>query len=100
MSGFETQFFITVIGGTIILLLLAIFLFAFFILFQRKQAKNKEEKVRLKTQYEKEILNAQIEIQNQTLAYIGHELHDNIGQLLSVTNINLNVMEESLENKA
>lgn len=99
MSGFETQFFITIIGGTIILLLLAVFLFTFFIFFQRRQTKNREEQLKLKAQYEKEILHAQIEIQNQTLAYIGHELHDNIGQLLSVTTINLNVMEESLESK-
>ena len=49
----------------------------------------------LKEKYDQEILKSQIEVQNQTLQHIGRELHDNIGQLLSVAKINLNVLEES-----
>ncbi|GAB4031995.1 sensor histidine kinase [Spirosoma jeollabukense] len=49
----------------------------------------------LKAQYEQEILTSQLEVQNATLQHVSEELHDNIGQLLSVVRINLNVVEES-----
>lgn len=76
-----------------------ILLFAFvvliFFLFQKRQLQNQQEKTALKIAYDQEILKSQIEVQNQTLQHIGQELHDNIGQLLSVAKINLNVLEES-----
>jgi signal transduction histidine kinase len=68
-------------------------------IFERNRHKHRQEKALLKSQYEKEILQSQIEVQNSTLKYIGQELHDNIGQLLSVTKINLGVMEEALAEK-
>ncbi len=95
MSKFDSQFLVTIIGGTIILLLLITFLFAFFLFFQNRQRKFLQEKAALKTAYDQEILKTQIEVQNQTLQHIGQELHDNIGQLLSVAKINLNILEES-----
>lgn len=50
----------------------------------------------LQTSYQQEILKSQLEMQHQTLQHVGRELHDNIGQLLSVARINLNVLEESV----
>ena len=49
----------------------------------------------LKAQYDKEILQTQIEVQQQTLQNIERELQDNIGQLLSVAKINLSVLRDS-----
>jgi signal transduction histidine kinase len=86
---------ITVIAATFLFFILAIFTVSFFIVFQQKRRKHREEKTALKTAYDQEILKSQIEVQNQTLQHIGQELHDNIGQLLSVAKINLNVLEES-----
>src|SRR5690606_14410420 len=43
-------------------------------------------------QFEEEISNTQVEIQEQTLKNIGQELHDNIGQLLSVANMQLSIL--------
>ncbi len=80
---------------TIVLLLLSSFITLFFFIFQKRQLQNQQEKTALKTAYDQEILKSQIEVQNQTLQHIGRELHDNIGQLLSVAKINLNVLEES-----
>jgi signal transduction histidine kinase len=81
--------------GTIIFIVLTIFVISFIFLFQKRQLQNLQEKQALKTAYDQEILKSQIEVQNQTLQHIGQELHDNIGQLLSVAKINLNVLEES-----
>lgn len=98
MKGNE-EIIVTFIIITIILVVLVAFIISFAAIFERNRQKHRQEKALLKAQYEKEILQSQIEVQNSTLKYIGQELHDNIGQLLSVTKINLGVMEESLEEK-
>ncbi|MEX8547655.1 MAG: sensor histidine kinase [Mucilaginibacter sp.] len=47
-----------------------------------------------------EILKTQLEVQEQTMQTIGADLHDNIGQLLSLTSLTLNSIEISEVNKA
>lgn len=98
MKGNE-EVIVTFIIITIILVVLVAFVISFAAIFERNRQRYRQEKALLKAQYEKEILQSQIEVQNSTLKYIGQELHDNIGQLLSVTKINLGVMEESLAEK-
>ena len=79
---------------TVVFLLFAAFITGFFFLFQQKQRANLKEKAALHAQYQQEMLQAQLEIQNQTLQHVGGELHDNIGQLLSVARLQLNILEE------
>ena len=88
---------IILVAGTAALAILIFFLISFLILYQQKQLKHAEDKIILKAQYEREILTAQLEVQNYTLQHIGQELHDNVGQLLAVARINLNVVEEAKE---
>ncbi|CCH55893.1 histidine kinase [Fibrisoma limi BUZ 3] len=83
--------------ATVVFLLLAVFITSFALLFQKRQLQNYKEKQRLKAAYEQEILKAQVEIQNTTLQEIGQELHDNIGQLLSVTTLYLGALEEAVD---
>ncbi|WAC14016.1 sensor histidine kinase [Dyadobacter pollutisoli] len=61
---------------------------------KQRQIVNNQEKASIRAQFEHEILKAQNEVKNNTLQQIGQELHDNIGQLLSIVRINLNVVEE------
>lgn len=83
------------LGGTIIFLVLFGFIITFFFVYQKRQLRFVQEKATLKAQYDQEILKSQLEVQNATLQNVGRELHDNIGQLLSVVQINLNVLEET-----
>jgi two-component system, NarL family, sensor kinase len=69
----------------------AIIIFLF--LLQKRYFKHKQEKQLL----QEEILRTQLEIQEQTLQNISQEIHDNIGQLISVVKINLNSIEEEME---
>ncbi len=80
--------------ATIVFLALAVFIISFFFIFQRRQLQNRQEKAALHAQYQQEILQSQLEIQNQTLQHISGELHDNIGQLLSVARLQLNMLED------
>ncbi len=51
------------------------------------------EKFEAERKFEKEITSTKIEIQEQTLKNVAWELHDNIGQLLSVVNMQLNMIK-------
>ena len=64
----------------------------FFIVFQKRKNKLLLEKIRQQQAFDKEIVKTQTEIQEQTLKNIGWELHDNIGQLLSVANMQLSIL--------
>jgi signal transduction histidine kinase len=94
-QGYEV--IVSFVAITLVLVLLFIFLLALVSLFQRRQAQFRAEKQALREAYQREILQAQIETQNQTLRHLGEELHDHIGQLLSVAILQLNVLDEELE---
>jgi two-component system, NarL family, sensor kinase len=93
----DNEILFSLLIATLILVAIVIFIISFALLFQKRQQKHRQEKAALKAQYDQEILTSQIEVQNTTLQYIGQELHDNIGQLLSVAKINLNVLEDSVQ---
>ena len=55
------------------------------------------EKERMGIQFEQTLLASKLEIQEQTFTYIGQEIHDNIGQVLSLVRINLNTLQCTTE---
>jgi len=83
-------YFITVI------FLLVIFVVVFFIAFQRRKNKLLKERYEVAQRYQTELANSRIEIQEQTLKNIAWELHDNVGQLLSVANMQLNILKQTV----
>lgn len=94
MSEAPSEVLIVVIYGTIILLLAGVLLITFIYLFQRRQFSHRQEKERIRTEFEKEIQQTQLEVQEQTLQQIGREIHDNVGQTLAVTRLYLSGLEE------
>ena len=87
---------VTVIASTVLFLVLVIIIFSVVGLYQRRKIIFLQEMARIKIAYQRELLQSQIETQNQTLEYVGQELHDNIGQMLSVAMLHLNGLEEEL----
>ena len=84
----------TIIVVIIILVFLAImFLVA---LARHNQRRNKLifENQRIKKDFEQTLLNTQLEIQEQTLTHISREIHDNIGQVLSLARLQLHSISE------
>ena len=55
------------------------------------------EREQLEAQIANEVNNARNEIQQATLNTISQEIHDNVGQLLSLTKMQLNLIEQSSE---
>lgn len=79
--------------GTVVFLMLALLFIFFLVLSVRRRKRLSMEKEQLKTEFEKELLHTQLEIQEQTLKTISQEIHDNIGQALSLAKLNLNTMD-------
>lgn len=93
MSEQESQILLILFGGIFFAFLMSVFVVAMVILHRQRQVQNRQKLDHLKTEYEKTILNIENEIQQETLSHIGRELHDNIGQLLSLAKLNLNSLK-------
>ena|ERR1700744_6189621 len=81
---------IPIIATSLLLFLLSTFIFAFLAVYQRKRRQHKIEKQMLQVQFTEELLHTQIEIQEQTLKTVSQEIHDNVGQVLSLAKLHLN----------
>lgn len=81
----------------VVILLLTTFGIIFFITFQRRKNKLLFEKLETEKRFEEELIQTRLEIQEQTLKNVSWELHDNIGQLLSVANMQLNILNRTME---
>lgn len=92
--------YLVIIIGIILGLVLVGFIVTILFLYQRRQRKQEEEILEMKDSYEKEALLSQLEIQENTFKTIAQELHDNIGQLLSVVKITLSGLPMEKEHKA
>ena len=54
---------------------------------------HKQEKQQLQSQFQQTLLQSQLEIQEQTLQNISQEIHDNIGQVLSLAKLNIGTID-------
>jgi signal transduction histidine kinase len=86
--------FLLIVAGGIILLVYV---------YQRKQLSSLKEKEQLRVDFEKQILESKLEMQEQTMKNISQEIHDNIGQVLSLAKLTINTMNannsETLQEK-
>jgi two-component system, NarL family, sensor kinase len=72
---------------------LGLFILFFILLFTRKKNKLIMQNQIMEAQHQQALLQTQIEIQEQTLKTISQEIHDNIGQVLSLAKLNLNTLQ-------
>ena len=88
LSIFLLSMFVVCFGIAIVVL---------FLLFSRKNELNRKEKEIMRAAYDKIILQSQLEIQEQTFGVISSELHDNVGQVLSLAKVQVNIMDQKDE---
>jgi len=88
---------IPVIIGGFLFVLFWIFFIILIIIYLNKIYKMRAERDQLEARIAEEVNNARNEIQQVTLNTISQEIHDNVGQLLSLTKMQLNLIEESPE---
>ncbi len=89
MDASNIEVIIAVLFGSLILALIGVFMFVMVIVYQKRKIRNIREQQRLITEYERAVLKAKVEIREETLKYVGQELHDNVGQVLSLIKLYL-----------
>jgi two-component system NarL family sensor kinase len=97
MQKKSMEFILADIAGTTGLLVALILLGALALilsfLYRRRRFKWVQERQQLKLSYEQELLKTRLEIQEQTFRNISQEIHDNIGQVLSLVKLNIFTMD-------
>jgi two-component system, NarL family, sensor kinase len=100
MQASTIHMIIQVIFITSIFLVAATFLVSYVFLYNKRKKRHIEEKEKQRVAFEEELLKTQLEVQEQTLKTIADEIHDNIGQILSLTHLTLsaiNIPEKPLQ---
>jgi two-component system, NarL family, sensor kinase len=86
------------LSGTIILMAFATFIVAFIIVHKKKRYEHLLEKQQMENNYQNQLLLSKLEVQEQSFRYFSEEIHDNIGQLLSIVKMKLyNIRSSSHE---
>lgn len=96
----SNEVMVAVVLGTLLLVMLAVWVITFLVLYRRRQEQFKREKELLLTQFEQEMQLARLEVQEQTQRQIASEIHDNVGQLLSVVRLYQSGLAAEITNEA
>lgn len=96
---YQKEIQILVFVTTVIVLVLAIALIVFFFYFQQKKTAYLIKQRETQQRFDEEITKSKLEIQEQALQNISWEIHDNVGQLLSVAKMQLNIIQLDLPKK-
>ncbi len=84
---------IVLIACIALFLVLAAIVLLFLFLHQRRRFAQQKHVAELELQFREQSLKAQLEIQEQTFLAISQEIHDNVGQILSLAKVQINVMD-------
>lgn len=87
----DPDFIIIIIVSIGIILLFITTVISLIYLSKKRFIQHQYEKQKIRQAFEQEKLKAEIEIQEQTFTFLSEELHDNIGQSLSLVKLNLNM---------
>lgn len=88
-----------VISLSIVFLTLLVILLVIFFYFLKKKNTYLVEKMEAEMYFQSELVKTRIEIKDQTLSEISKELHDNIGQIISVgiMQLNMSISSKSIQ---
>jgi two-component system NarL family sensor kinase len=100
MDAADNDIYIMIITVTVVLLILLIFIVSFLFIYKNRQMRHQTEIESVKEKYTQEMLKTELEIKEQTLKNISEEIHDNVGQVLSLAVLNLSAMDFSDSTKA
>jgi two-component system, NarL family, sensor kinase len=99
MFNKHQEVLISLITGVILILFVSVTFILSVIRYRKKEMTHYLEKQKIKSEYQETLLRTQLEIQEQTLKTISQEIHDNIGQVLSLAKLNLNTVDLSKQDE-
>src|SRR5579871_3646692 len=92
----EYQIISAIVVTIIVFLIIGFFIVILVAYINQRKKKHLEEKQEMQTNFQQELLRTQLEIQEQTFNHISQEIHDNVGQILSLAKVQINIMNESV----
>ncbi|MFC5626524.1 sensor histidine kinase [Algoriphagus winogradskyi] len=95
MNPTEDQIYVIIFATLFLGGIMSTFVISMVFIHRQRQVQNRQKMDQIKSEHEKTLLNIENEIQQETLTYIGRELHDNIGQLLSLAKLNFGSLKEN-----
>jgi signal transduction histidine kinase len=92
MENQNKDIVIAIIVGTLFIVLFAFVLLIVIVNYVQQKRKIILARQKREAEYLQELLQAQLEMQEHTLKSISQEIHDNVGQVLSLAKLNLNIL--------
>ncbi len=95
MPNANEEVIYTIVAIIIILLVLGILFLVMLLYYQKRKRKFIQEKQLLQVTFNQQLLQSQLEMQEQTFNTISREIHDNVGQILSLVKVQLNIIDQT-----
>jgi signal transduction histidine kinase len=94
----QTETIVFIIIANVLLLVFIVGIILFILQYKKRKVAHEKEKDMITEIHAKELLSTQLEMQTQTMQHIGREIHDNVGQKLTLAS--LYTQQLAFENKA
>lgn len=88
------QVTIVIVAAILILLFFGIMFLVIISYYNNKKLLVEKEKIILKENFERQMMQSQLEVQEQIFNHVSQEIHDNVGQVLSFAKVQIHVMEQ------
>jgi two-component system, NarL family, sensor kinase len=95
MQDANNQLIIVIVTAILILLFFGVVFLVMISYYNNKKMLAAKEKQMLKNSFEKLLLESRLEIQDEILNNISQEIHDNVGQILSLAKLQLNIIDQA-----
>ncbi len=96
----NTEIIIAIVAATILFVLLAGYIIGFLFFYNKKKRLYFKEIKEQRKLLKEEAFRSEMEIREQTLRHISEEIHDNVGQLMLLSKLNLSKFLMATPNKA
>ena len=97
MPPTDQEVIIAILSGSGLLILLVGIIIVSAIRYNARQREHLLQIKAVEEAHQREMLKANIEVKEQTLQNIAHEIHDNVGQVLSLVKLNLNIASQKAQ---
>jgi len=92
---YNEEVFVLILVAIIVFLVITGLLVMIILYYQKKRFQHKQQLVTKDKEYAQQLLQSKLEMQEQTFNMISSEIHDNVGQILSLAKVQLNIIDQS-----
>lgn len=94
MQGKFPEIYVQYIGVIFVTFLLIGFIITLLLVYQKRKLLQENELISIKSAFDMELLQTKIEIQENVLTNVSMEIHDNIGQIMLLANVNMSIVQQ------